>query len=136
MDETSQQRQFLVTVQGIPGYWAQKTGGVVAGDSSRVWPGGTTEPEVLGGPAMPDDITITRPYKAGRDQEILARLRPVACRWRSTITVQPTDVDMVPIGRPEVYPDALLRSVAGPEVDAGSGDAGTVELVFTPSRTA
>lgn len=132
---TSAQRQFLVSALGIPGFWAQKSGGDVSGDTSDAWNGGELYPEKLAGPATTDNITLTRPFKAARDQPLLRRLRPVVMRWRTTCSVQPTDENLIPVGRPDVYPRALLIRVTGPEVDASSSDAGEIELEFAVRRT-
>lgn len=133
---TSAQRQFLVSVKGIPAFWAQKTGGEVASDTSDAYDGGQLVPEKLAGPPTTGNITLTRPYKAARDQDLVQRLRPVVGRWRSTVSVQPTDADLIPIGKADVYPDALLIRVTTAEVDAASGDPSTVELEFAASRVA
>lgn len=123
------QREFLVTVSGIEGYWARKEGGATTADATKAWDGGSLRPSVLTAPAETDDVTLTRPFRVERDAAVVARLKRIVGRSAHTITVVPTDRDLVPAGPPEVY-TGVLRSVTGPPVDASSGDASTVELVF------
>jgi hypothetical protein len=124
------QRQFLVKVSGVDGYFAQKSGGNAGADVTRVFNGGSLVPEVLAAPAQVEDVTVSRPYDPGRDAGVIARLAPLVSRWRTTISVTPTDADLVPVAAPSVFANALLTNVAHPEADAGSGDAGTFALTF------
>lgn len=128
------QRQALVTIEGIPGLWATKSGGNVSADTTPVWDGGAQTPEMLAGPAAAENITVGRPFDDARDLPELARLRRVVGRFRGTITVQPTTADLFPIGPPSVYPDALLVTLTEPEFDASSGDAQTIELEFAVTQ--
>lgn len=125
----SSARQFLITVSTIEGYWARKQGGETAADSAKAWDGGSLTPSVLMGPASTGDVTLERPYRVERDASVVARLRRVVGRSSHTITVQPTDIDLVPVGAPEVYNGVLMR-VRSPEPNAAEGGAATVELVF------
>lgn len=122
-------REFLVTVSGIEGYWARKQGGATASDASKVWDGGSLRPTVLTAPATTEDVTVTRPFRVERDAPLLAALKRVVGRSSHTITITPTDRDLVPSGQPENYV-GVLRSVSGPDTDAGSGDGANIELVF------
>jgi hypothetical protein len=132
---TATQRQFLVKVTGIDGYFATKTGGEVEGDVTTVYDGGSLRPEKLGGPAVPGQVVVSRPYKPERDAAVARKLRPQTNRWRTTVSVQPTDADLVALPiPPTVYTDALLVRVSDPEHDAASGDAARLELAFDPSE--
>lgn len=124
------QRQFLVKVTGIPGYFATMSGGNTSSEVADVYDGGTTTPEKIASPARTEDITISRPYDPERDQPIINRLRRRTGRMRATISKQPTDADFNPIGPPNVYSNCLLLSVTEPEVDAASGDPTAFQLVF------
>lgn len=126
----SAQRQFLVKVEGIDGYFMTKTGGNLSSDTNKVYDGGSTRPDVIASPAEADDITVSRGYDPYRDAPVLSSLRQSVGRYRTTLSVTPTDEDLVPIGDAEVYPDALLVGLNSPDVDAGSGDAAVFELVF------
>lgn len=125
------QRQFLVTVDGIQGNFAQKSGGEVTSDATKVWDGGATKPDVIAAPAEAGDITVTRPYDPARDQDVLTGLLASVGQWYTTVSVQPTEGDMrVAKVKPRVYADALLIGVREPETDASSGDAADFELTF------
>lgn len=130
------QRQFLVKVSTVDGYFASKTGGSVTADSTDVWDGGALTPAKLASPATTEDVTLTRPFDPDRDRSVINRLRPLVGRWRTTVSVQDTDADLVAIGPPTVYANALLIGLTDPEVDAASGDATTFELVFAVESVA
>jgi hypothetical protein len=125
------QRQFLVTVDGIATPFAQKSGGEVTADATKVWDGGSTKPDVIAAPAEVGDLTLTRPYDPLRDQEVLNHLIGVVGQWRTTISIQPAESNLVAARvKARVYPEALLIGVREPEVDASSGDAADYELTF------
>lgn len=126
---TSAQRQFLIKVNGVDGYFATRRGGEVTSDASREFDGGSLVPEVLTSPATPGDLTVGRAYKAERDAAVLAELRKKVGRWRTSVNVQPTDQDLVAKGRPTVY-HGILIGVSDPEADANSGDPARLELTF------
>lgn len=126
----SAQRQFLVKVAGIEGFFASKSGGDISADTNKVYDGGSDSPDVLAGPAEADNITVGRSYDFNRDDPILRQLRKAVGRWTTTVSVTPTDRDLVAVGQPQVYPDALLVGLTEPETDASSGDAASFELEF------
>lgn len=126
---TSAQRQFLIRVAGVDGYFATRRGGEVTADSSREFDGGSLVPEVLTSPAQPGDLTVGRGYKPARDDAVLRVLRPRVGRWRTSVSVQPTDRDLVAVGRPTVY-HGILTGVSDPEADSNSGDPARLELTF------
>lgn len=130
------QRQFLVKVSGVSGYFASKTGGATASETTDVYDGGQLTPEKLASPPRTEDITVSRPFDPERDRPVIRRLRPLAGRGRFTVSVQDTDADLVAIGSPTTYPNALLLSVSEPDADAGSGDAAAFELVFAVEKVA
>lgn len=130
------QRQQLITVEGLEGYFATIGGREISGDTSPVWDGGSKTPEQIGGPATPGNLTLGRPYRPARDQEIMATLRQQVMRWRTTISVQDTDEDLVPIGRPVIYANALLVRLADPDGDAASSDPSMIELEFAVTTVA
>lgn len=127
------QRQRLVTVEGLPGFWATKSGGNVTADASPVWDGGSARPEMLAGPASAENVTTGRPFDEQRDLPLLPTLRSRVGRWQTTVTVQYTDANLVPIGRPTVYPEALLVACNEPDSDAASSDASVIELEWAIS---
>lgn len=130
------QRQLLVKVTNIDGYFSNFSGGNVTAEVGRVWHGGDPVPGLLASPKMPEDITVSRPFIPTRDAEIKRRLEQMVGRFRATVSVQPCDADYSPIGPPTVYPEALLSAVSQYEADAASGDPARWELVFATQTTA
>lgn len=126
----SAQRQFLVKVAGIDGYWMTKSGGNIASDTNKVYDGGADQPDVLAGPAEADNVTVSRAYDLQRDLAVLERLRKQVGRWQTTVSITPTDRDLIAVAKPQVYPEALLVGLTEPETDSSSGDAATFELEF------
>lgn len=124
------QRQGLVKVSGIDGYFMTKSGGNLSADTTKVYDGGSLTPDVLSSPAEADNVTVSRAYDDARDGNTLKRLRQQVGRLRTTVSVTPTNEDLVAIGEPTVYPNALLVGLTDLEVDASSGDAQTFELEF------
>lgn len=134
-DPIAAQRQFLIKVNGVEGYFATRTGGETTADAAREWDGGSRTPEVMTGPAMTGDVTIGRPYKPQRDGAVLAKLRPLVGRLRTSVTVQPTDGDLVALGKPTVYTGVLI-GLTDPEANAGESAAARLELTFAIERVA
>lgn len=125
-------RQFLVKVAGIEGYFMTKTGGNITAEVNKVYDGGSKTPDVISSPPQADDVVLTRGYDPYRDGPILTQLRGQVGKYRSTVSVTPTDEDLVAIADDaSVYPDALLTGLDDSEVDAGSGDAATYQLTFS-----
>lgn len=132
---TASKRQSLVSVAGLVGHWAVKTGGEVAAPVTQAWDGGDEFPEQLAGPASTSNIVVSRPWKNQRDKDIRERLLPKVGSWNTTVSDQPTDANLIPHGKPLVWPDALLIRMNAPDVDASSGDAKVFELEFAVSRS-
>lgn len=126
----SSQRQFLISVAGIDGYFMQKSGGNITSDSNKVYDGGQVVPQIVTSPKDVDNLTIGRAYDQARDEPILQKYRPLVGRWTTTVTVQPTDADLVAVGKPSVYSNAVLVSLTEPEYDASSGDVAMFEMEF------
>jgi len=130
MAKTSQ-RNFLVKVIGIDGFFATKQGGDKTSTATKVWDGGVLTPDILSSPPDVTDVTLTRPYDRDRDPVVIAALREEVGRRRYTVTVTPTDRDLVATGaKPTVYADALLTAIREPDVNASSGDSTSYELTF------
>lgn len=128
------QRQFLVKVAGIDGYFATKTGGNITADSNKVYDGGNPVPEVVTGPSTPENITVGRPYDPQRDGPVVKRLRAQVGSWTTTVSVTETDRDLVAVSGPTVYPNAVLVSINEPEANAGSGDPVNFEIEFAVAQ--
>jgi len=130
------QRQALVTIEGVPGRWATRTGGDVTADVTPVWDGGMDYPEQMASPPSADNVTVSRPVDDARDLTEIKRLKRLVGKLRATITEQPTNQDLFPIGDPDVYPDALLLRVSTPEYDASSGDPKVIETEWAIAQFA
>ena len=130
MANPSAQRQFLVKVSGFPGYFMTKSGGNISSDTTKVYDGGALTPDVIASPPEAEDVTVSRAYDVKRDGDILVRLRQQIGRFRTTVSVTPTDADLVATGAATVYPNALLIGLNEPEYDSSGGDAATFELVW------
>jgi hypothetical protein len=122
-------RQGLVRVSGITGYFATNSEVETTADASREFDGGSMVPEVLTGPATTGDVTVGRPYKPERDAAIVRKLRPLVGRWRTSLSITPTDRDLAPVEKPETL-TAVLIGVRGPATDANSSDPKRIELTF------
>lgn len=129
----SAQRQFLVKVSGIDGYFMTKSGGNISADSTKVYDGGVTKPDILSATPEVENISVSRAFDQFRDGPVLAKMRGRVGRFVTTVSVTPTDRDLVAIGSPVVYSDALLVGLNEPEADASSGDAATFEMEFAVS---
>lgn len=130
MTAPASQRQFLVNVSGVPGNFQTKTGGETSSETTKNYDGGSLVPDVLASPAETDNITVSRAYNFARDYQAHAAARKKVGRWRTTISVTPTDEDLVATGTPTTYPNALLVRVSEPDVDSSSGDVAMFELEF------
>ncbi len=129
------QRQFLITVSTVPdGNFSTKTGGGTTAEIARVYDGGSLDGDLVAGVPITENITVGRPFRPARDAAVVARHERGVGRLRATITITPTDPDLVPVGEPTVHSDCLLAACNPPETDAGSGDAAMFELVFAVPR--
>lgn len=124
------QSDFLVKVVGITGYFATSGGGDVSSDTTDVFNGGEREPEKLAGRAVTANVTVDRPYDPASHSTLLRDLRKKCGGWRTTVSKQAIDETDQPIGDPEVYPNALLVGVTGPETDASSNSEARLGLEF------
>lgn len=125
------QRQHLTSVDGVPGYWASRSGGETTAETSKVWDGGSLRAVTLSAPAETANIVVGRPYYPARHAALRKSLAARTGRWRTTVTVQDTDPDLGPLSPPmAVYPDALLVRCTPPEGDASSSDGAVWELEF------
>lgn len=125
------QRQIIASVRGITGYFAQVSGGEITSNAEKVYDGGSQTPELLTGVREIGNVSVTRPYAPNDDAPLLRSLRAQVGKWRSDVIVQDCDSDLVPIGQPRVYNDAVLIGLTEPDGDAASGSAATFTLTFS-----
>ncbi|CAB4193244.1 hypothetical protein UFOVP1246_65 [uncultured Caudovirales phage] len=131
MSQKATQRQIVASVRRINGYFAQVSGGEISSAAEKVFDGGSLTPETLTGVRDIGNVTVTRPYSPVDDAPVLRSLRSQVGRWRSDIIVQDCDTDLVPIGQPRVYNDAVLIGLTEPDGDAASGSAAHFSLTFS-----
>src|SRR5437868_4480642 len=96
-------RQFQVTCSGISGLWSTRTGAEITAPTTKVWDGGTLQPEVLTGPAEASNIVVTRPFDYQRDWTSIRTLQQVVGRFTSTLSLVPTDRNLVALTPPVTY---------------------------------
>ena len=135
----SAKTQRLVTVAAWgTDYWAKAEGGEISGDATEVWDGGAEQPDYIGGRAMTSNLTVTKPYRPGRDAARLREMARQVMKLRTTVTLQDTDADLIGgvYGPPDVYANCLLVRVKMPEAEAGSSDVDEIELEFATSGLA
>lgn len=130
----SSARQFLVKVQGVDGYFATKQGGNVTSDVTKAYDGGSLIPDIITAPPTAENVTVTRHYDPSRDDTVLRQLIGLVGSWTTTVSVTPTDADLVAVAPPRTYPGAVLVGVTEPESDSGSGDASMFGLEFAISN--
>lgn len=129
----STNKQFLVKVQGIEGYFASFSGGRVASDARKVYDGGSLVPDVLSAPAQVENFTVSRHYDYQRDGDLVRVLKTQVGIATYTVSKTPTNASLVPVGPPETYVNCRLVGVNQSDVNSESGDPAMYELEFAPS---
>jgi hypothetical protein len=129
-------RQYLVTIEGIPGTWRAFSGAGGSASVTKDYDGGSDRADLLSGPAEWDDIEVTRTVAPSRDDVWIAQLRKLIGRGTFNITKQATDANWTKVGNPTTYPDCLLNGLQEPETDASSSDAAEIKLTFATSGPA
>jgi hypothetical protein len=133
----SDQRQFLVSIEGIAGgFWAQTSGGDVSVPTVKSFDGGNPVPQVLTGNPVVDDLVCTRPYDPLRDGPITQSLKAGIASGKpfvTTISQDPTDPSYTPLGTPPDVWNGVLTKVVTPKTDASKtgASAATYALTFT-----
>jgi hypothetical protein len=133
----SDQRQFLVSIDGIAGgFWAQLSGGDLSVPTTKSFDGGNPVPQVLTGNPTVDDLVCTRPYDPTRDGPVAQALKQGIARgapFTTTISQDPTDPGYSPLGTPPDVWRGVLSKVTTPKADASKtgANAATFALTFT-----
>jgi hypothetical protein len=123
------QNQFLITVDGIPGFFATKSGGVPSIQVSKDFDGGSNDPVLSNSRPVYSDLTVGRRWDIDRDAPIEIAERKNIGKDR-TITSQPCDADFVATGPKTVY-RGRLQAVNPPDADANSSNPARFALVFS-----
>lgn len=129
-------REFLVTIEGVPGNWKSFSGGAGSASVTKDWDGGAERPDILSGPKEFSDIEVGRSYDPSKDQAWVDDAIDKIGRGRYTVTRQSIDAAGVKIGRPRTYADCLLIGVDEGDVDSSSSDAAEVKFTFATSGPA
>jgi hypothetical protein len=130
------ERQALITVAGIAGYFSKINEITKSAAATKQFDGGAKIPEILMAPAEVEDITISRPFRPGRDAALLPGLLLQVNNWYTSITVAWTDANLVPVGNTPVGLTGWLTKVQTPAVDAGSGTGMMLQLTFSIDNAA
>lgn len=129
----STQKQFLVKVFGIDGYFASFSGGNTSAEVRKVYDGGSLIPDVLSTPSQTENIVCGRHFDFQRDGALLKSLRKNVGIGVYTVSVTPTNASLVPIGPPDTYVDCRLVGLRRSDYSSEGSDAATYELEFAPS---
>jgi hypothetical protein len=113
------------------GIWDKKSGGQLDSEERVYYPGAMAPPISLGGRITPENVTLQRLYRLGRDHELLQQLIDSVGKSRAEVQQQPLDIhgnahDFHPI----IYQGTLKR-VQVPEHDSESNDPAMVEIEIT-----
>jgi len=134
--EKTTKRQYLVTIEGIPGTWRTFSGGGGTASITKDYDGGSDRADLLAGPPEWDDIEVTRTVAPSRDDVWIEQLRKLIGRGKFNVTKQATDANWTKVGKPTTFPDCLLNGLQEPETDAASSDAAEIKLTFATSGPA
>ena len=146
MDRISRQSDFLVrftsTTTGvvIEGLFSRKSGGKITKPSTKVRDGGNLVAQNVPGFVEFEDIELSRPFVATRDaglyRQIVLELSRGGGSVAGTVSITPTDADLIPLdGDSEAYVCDLIGAQM-PEVDADSADAGRFTITLGLSAAA
>ena len=129
-------RDYLVTVEGIPGTWRSFSGAGGTASVTKDWDGGSRRYDNLAGPVEWDDIEVVRTVAPTRDDRWIKTLRSLISVGEFTVTKQYVTPAGMKVGDPTTYPACLLIGLQEAESDAGSSDAAEVTLTFATSGPA
>lgn len=113
------------------GIFDTKEGGETDSEETRYRPGGLPE-ESLGGATTVTQITCSRMFRRGRDDELISFMRSKVGGGKVTVKVINEDADGNPISTGETY-TGVLKRVGPPEVDSNSSDVAMIEIEITPN---
>lgn len=113
------------------GIWDTKEGGESDSEETRYRPGGLPE-ESLGGADTVTQITCSRMFRRGRDDQQIAFMRSQVGSGTAIVKVLNSDADGNPIGTGETY-TGVLKRVGPPQVDSNSSDVAMIEVEITPN---
>ncbi len=133
MAYAASESDFLITVDGIQGYWATLAWDGISTETSKSWNGGDDFPTTVVGKSDPGSMTVTRPYDPRVDSDLVHKLIATS-GWRTSASSQPIMNDKTVVGKPLVFSDIILTAVKPPDSTAGSSAAAMLSLTFGVSR--
>lgn len=113
------------------GIWDTKEGGETDSEETRYRPGGLPE-ESLGGATSVTQITCSRMFRRGRDDQLIRTMRAAVGSGECVVKVINADADGNPISTGETY-TGVLKRVGPPAVDSNSSDVAMIEVEITPN---
>jgi hypothetical protein len=115
------------------GTWDKMSGGDATSEETKYRPGAMGSQLSLGGPQSTENVTVSRLYRVGVDDNVIARLLPIRGKAAMTVSKQSLTVDGGAVGRPLVFIGRLMN-VKMPDVDSESNDPAMVELEMSTSQ--
>lgn len=126
----SRQDQNNVTVTVGPhklGTFDKKSGGEAGSEDTKYRPGGMAGQVSLGGAQTQENVTVSRLWQLGRDDDLISKLLPLRGKADMVVSEQKLDVEGNPFGTPLVYTGTFIR-LGFPDSDSESNDAALFEL--------
>lgn len=130
-NEKSSQSGFLITVAGVPGTFARKSGGNPTGQVTKDRDGGALKPDVMPGPVDYGDLTVSRTYRSARDNALGKKLLQQVNQFSTTIRSQDLTPSKVVIPGTAITYTGLLTGVSLPDSDANNNGAAEFTLTFS-----
>lgn len=131
MTVKSSQSGFLITVGGVPGTFARKSGGAATGTVTKDRDGGAIKPDILPGPVDYSDLTVSRAWVSSRDNALARKLLQQVNQFQTTIRSQDLTPAKVAIPGTAITYTGLLTGVTTPDVDANGNGPADFTLTFS-----
>lgn len=116
----------------IKGIWDTRTGGQIDSEETLYHPGGMASPISLGGRQTPENITLSRLCKVGRDWQAIPALMGGVGKSRVTITDDVLDFDGNDFpGVSGITYTGTLKRVQPPPANSEDSGAAMIEIEVT-----
>ncbi len=129
------ERQSLITVQGVAGYWQTRTGGEGTAAASKEFDGGSLTAEIITGNIEYSDVVVTRMWDDQVDGRLFPWLLTMQGRLVAWISDAQTDANLVPTGDVLQFLGTLIK-VTPPQANTNSNAAKKISLTFAISQVA
>jgi hypothetical protein len=126
------ENQFLITVSGVDGFFATKSGGHASRTVTKDYDGGSDTPDISLSRKAYEDLVVGRRYDATRDATAAIALEKQIGSAR-TVKVQPCDVNFVPVGPSKTY-TCILTKVTDPDANANGANPARFSLTLAVSK--